>query len=68
MDAQDQRLQFPIAAIGASAGGITALQSFFRALPSRPNIALVIIQHLSPGQPSHVVEPMGGWDRSPSAD
>jgi len=34
MDVQKQQPQCAIAAICASAGGITALQSFFRALPA----------------------------------
>ena len=34
--------------IGASAGGLEALQDFFRAMPSDTNLAFVVIQHLSP--------------------
>ena len=39
---------FFIVAIGASAGGLQALESFFGNLPDRPNAAFVVIQHLSP--------------------
>ena len=39
---------FPIAGIGASAGGLEALETFFSNLPSESNMAFVIIQHLSP--------------------
>lgn len=39
---------FPIVGIGASAGGLEALETFFDHLPSAPGLALVIIQHLSP--------------------
>jgi two-component system CheB/CheR fusion protein len=52
---------FPIVGIGASAGGIAALQSFFKALPADLNLALVIIQHLLHGQPSHLVELIARW-------
>jgi two-component system CheB/CheR fusion protein len=37
-----------VASIGASAGGITALQVFFEALPDRVGAAFVVIVHLDP--------------------
>lgn len=37
-----------IAAIGASAGGLEALQEFFKAVPLDSGIGFVVIQHLSP--------------------
>jgi two-component system CheB/CheR fusion protein len=37
-----------IVAIGASAGGVTALQSFFAALPEHPGAAFVVVVHLDP--------------------
>ncbi|MEM8837429.1 MAG: chemotaxis protein CheB, partial [Pseudomonadota bacterium] len=37
-----------VVAVGASAGGLDALEEFFRAVPARNNIAFVVIQHLSP--------------------
>ncbi len=45
-----------VVGIGASAGGITALQSLFQALPAHPNLAFVVIQHLMPGQPSQTLQ------------
>jgi two-component system CheB/CheR fusion protein len=39
---------FPIVGIGASAGGLEALETFFDHLPASPGVALIIIQHLSP--------------------
>lgn len=38
----------PIVGIGASAGGVKALQSFFEALPDSPNAAFVVVIHLDP--------------------
>jgi two-component system CheB/CheR fusion protein len=38
----------PIVGIGASAGGVKALQSFFEALPDKPNAAFVVVVHLDP--------------------
>ena len=39
---------FPIVAIGASAGGLEALESFFSNMPPEPGLSVVVIQHLSP--------------------
>ena len=39
---------FPIAGIGASAGGLEALEQFLRKVPQQCGIAFVIIQHLDP--------------------
>lgn len=39
---------FPIVGIGASAGGLEALEAFFSHMRSDSNIAFVVIQHLSP--------------------
>ena len=39
---------FPIVAIGASAGGLEAFRSLIGALPSNTRFSFVIIQHLSP--------------------
>ena len=50
-DAEEQQSQspdFPIIAIGASAGGLEALEQFLTAAPTDADIAYVIIQHLDP--------------------
>ncbi len=39
---------FPIVGIGASAGGMEAIETLFSAMPGTVNMAFVIIQHLSP--------------------
>jgi two-component system CheB/CheR fusion protein len=43
---------FPVVAIGASAGGLEALESFFSHMPAEPGLSFVVIQHLSPGSKS----------------
>lgn len=51
MDKHSVRIQeesFPIVGIGASAGGLKALQEFFDQVSSTKGIAFVIVQHLSP--------------------
>ncbi|MFO8042233.1 MAG: chemotaxis protein CheB, partial [Alkalispirochaeta sp.] len=40
--------EFRIVAIGASAGGLEALESFFDHMPATTDFAFVVIQHLSP--------------------
>ncbi len=37
-----------IVAVGASAGGLEALEVFFGAIPERSGLAFVVVQHLSP--------------------
>src|SRR6056297_2712550 len=46
----------PVVGIGASAGGLGALECFFQTLPRQPGAAFVVIQHLSPDFDSHMKE------------
>jgi len=46
---QDSRL-FPIVCIGASAGGLEALEQFFENVPDNSGLGYVVIQHLDPTQ------------------
>jgi len=39
---------FPIAGIGASAGGLEALEQFLRHVPENSGVAFIIVQHLDP--------------------
>ena len=43
----DNRLPFPVVAIGASAGGLPALSTLLGSLPAQLNAAFVIITHAS---------------------
>ena len=45
-------LHFPVVGIGASAGGLPALQRLFENMPAVHEMAFVIILHLSPKHPS----------------
>lgn len=42
--------RFPIVAIGASAGGLEALEQFISNVPEKSGMAYVVIQHLDPTQ------------------
>ncbi len=48
----EERQPFPIVGIGASAGGLEALQGFFSHMPPDSGMAFVIIQHLDPRRKS----------------
>src|SRR3954471_3653372 len=50
------RLPFPVVGIGASAGGLEALQDFFRNTPADTGMAFVVVQHLSPEHQSLMAE------------
>ncbi len=47
---------FPIVGIGASAGGLEALEQFFENMPSNNGMAFVVIQHLDPKYPGILPE------------
>ncbi|MGC1864229.1 MAG: chemotaxis protein CheB [Methylocystis sp.] len=47
---------FPVVGIGASAGGLRALENFFQAMPPAPGMAFVIITHLAPDRKSLLTE------------
>src|ERR1700726_4745129 len=53
------KLPFPVVGIGASAGGVEALRTFFAATPATSGAAYVIIQHLSPEHQSLMAEILG---------
>ena len=48
--------RFYIAGVGASAGGLEALEAMFQAMPVDSGMAFVIVQHLSPDFKSLMVE------------
>ena len=50
------RANFPVVAIGASAGGLDACKMLLEALPERNGMAFVIVQHLDPSHDSLLVD------------
>jgi len=48
--------QFPIVGIGASAGGLEALEHFFSNMPVDNGMAFIVIQHLDPTHPGIMPE------------
>ncbi|WP_328809345.1 chemotaxis protein CheB, partial [Paraburkholderia kirstenboschensis] len=58
-------LRFPVAGVGASAGGIEALDGLFRGLPADPGVALIIVTHLGPERESLLHEVMARYTELP---
>jgi two-component system, chemotaxis family, CheB/CheR fusion protein len=55
-NSEKQTADFYVVGIGASAGGLEAIEQFFSQMPVESNIAFVIIQHLSPDYKSYMSE------------
>ena len=51
-DIQPSHLNFPVVGIGASAGGLQAVQRFFENMPADSGMAFVVVLHLSPDHQS----------------
>ncbi len=50
------RPEFPIVAIGASAGGLNACRMLMDALPEKLGMAFILVQHLDPNHDSMLVD------------
>src|SRR5580693_992519 len=56
---------FPIVAIGASAGGLDACRKLLDALPAPNGMAFIIVQHLDPSHDSMMVDLLAGHTSMP---
>jgi two-component system CheB/CheR fusion protein len=56
---------FPIAALGASAGGLEALEIFFEHMPVDAGIAFIIVQHLAPDHETALPQLVGRCTEMP---
>jgi two-component system CheB/CheR fusion protein len=63
--AMHSKLQFPIVGIGASAGGIPALQAFFENLPADAGMAFVVVTHMNPDRETLLPEILGRFTPFP---
>ena len=57
--AKEPAIPFPVVGIGASAGGLEALQDLFSDLAVGCGMAFVVVQHLSPDFKSMMVDILG---------
>jgi two-component system CheB/CheR fusion protein len=61
MQASHPHATFPIVGIGSSAGGLEALEEFFRHLPADPGAAFVVVSHQHAGHNSLLPEILRRW-------
>ena len=59
------RLPFPVAGVGASAGGLEALTALLKAIPANSGMAFVVVQHLDPHHQSLLPELLSRATRMP---
>src|SRR5262245_27866437 len=52
----DRAVRVPVVGIGASAGGLEALEQLFEKMPRETGMAYVVLQHLSPDFESRMDE------------
>ena len=52
----ENKLPYYVVGIGASAGGLEAIESFFKKMPADTGMAFIVVQHLSPDYKSLMVE------------
>ncbi len=62
---ETEDMGFYVVGIGASAGGLEALQEFFKDIPNDTGAAYVVIQHLSPDYKSIMDEILGKYTKMP---
>ncbi len=58
-------LPFPVVGVGASAGGVEALEAFFGGIPESPGVAFVIVTHLNPERESILHQIISRYTRMP---
>src|SRR5215831_13448447 len=63
-EARESSTAFPVVGVGASAGGLEALETLFSRIP-RTGMAFVVIQHLAPSKESHLPEILARSTRLP---
>ena len=61
----NKNADFPIVGIGASAGGLEALESLFRSIPADPELSFVIVTHLGSGRVSFLREILERYNALP---
>ena len=57
--------EFPVVAVGASAGGLDACRKLLDALPAGNGMAFIIVQHLAPSHESMMVDLLAGHTAMP---
>lgn len=55
-DSDPESVPRPVVGVGASAGGVTALQNFFEAIPADTDMAFVVVLHLAGDEESNLTQ------------
>src|SRR4029453_1139532 len=63
----DAPATLPVVGVGASAGGLEALEAFFGRVEAT-GMAFIVVQHLAPGRESHLAEILGRVSRLPVSE
>lgn len=58
-------VKFPLVGIGASAGGLVALERILPGLPAEPGFSIVVILHMLPDHPSKCAEVLQRYSKMP---
>jgi two-component system CheB/CheR fusion protein len=66
-DETSPKAGFPIVAIGASAGGLAVLKTFFSNVDARPGAAFVVVVHLAPDRQSYLPDLLQPHSHLPSS-
>jgi len=64
-EASGSQLDFPVVALGASAGGLEALRTLLHHLKQPPRAALVVVTHLPADKKSRMAEVLSGYTTLP---
>jgi two-component system CheB/CheR fusion protein len=56
-------IKFPVVGLGCSAGGVGALETFFRNMPDNTGIAFVVVTHLDPNKKAMMAEVLQRFTR-----
>src|SRR5687767_15779955 len=62
---EKKRKNFPVVAIGASAGGVEAIKELFQHLPDNTGMSYIYIQHLDPNHESMLSSIIGRITKMP---
>ena len=65
LNAVKSQIEFVITALGASAGGLEAFETFFLTMPPDAGIAFIVVQHLAPDHATALPELLGKYTRMP---
>ena len=64
-ETEERQKEMFVVGLGASAGGLEALQQFFRYMPANSGLSFVVVQHLAPDYKSLMADILGKYTEMP---